>query len=206
LLFWYGSTLLVHGEYTIIKFFVCVMAVTFAAQGAGQFFSFAPDITKAISATLNVTRLLNHIPDIDVWNGGGKRATLSGNIQFKNVHFNYPTRPDVPVLRGLNLNIQAGQYAALVGESGCGKSTTVGLIERFYDPVAGEVTVDGVPISEYNLADYRSQISIVSQEPTLYQGTIRFNILLGADGASQEEIDQAAKAANVISKTRSLLT
>jgi ATP-binding cassette, subfamily B (MDR/TAP), member 1 len=70
------------------------------------------------------------------------------------------------VLRGLNLDIKPGQYVALVGSSGCGKSTTVALIERFYDPIAGEVLVDGVPVSQYNLSDYRKNISIVSQEPT----------------------------------------
>lgn len=74
--------------------------------------------------------------------------------------------PDVPVLRGLNLDVRPGQYVALVGASGCGKSTTVGLIERFYDPIAGDVLVDGIPVSDYNLADYRRNISIVSQEPT----------------------------------------
>jgi len=67
---------------------------------------------------------------------------------------------------GLNLEVQAGQFVALVGASGCGKSTTVGLVERFYDPIAGQVLVDGIPVSEYNLADYRKTISIVSQEPT----------------------------------------
>jgi len=86
-----------------------------------------------------------------------------GNSTLKGVA-NY--RPDVPVLRGLNLNIKPGTYVALVGASGCGKSTTVGLVERFYDPVAGEVLVDGVPVSGYNLSEYRKNISIVSQEPT----------------------------------------
>lgn len=70
------------------------------------------------------------------------------------------------MLRGFNLEVQAGQYVALVGASGCGKSTTVGLIERFYDPIAGQILVDGIPLSEYNLADYRKTISIVNQEPT----------------------------------------
>lgn len=144
------------------------MSITFAAQGAGQFFSFAPDITKATSATLNVTRLLEHVPDIDIWSSEGKQVDQleSGHIQFRNVHFTYPTRPDVPVLRGLNLDVKSGQYVALVGASGCGKSTTVGLIERFYDPIMGDVLVDGVTVSEYNLAEYRKGISIVSQEPT----------------------------------------
>ena len=152
----------------MIQFFVCLMSITFAAQGAGQFFSFAPDITKATSATLKVTRLLDHIPDIDIWSAEGKKIDQleNGHIQFRNVHFTYPTRPDVPVLRGLNLDVKPGQYVALVGASGCGKSTTVGLIERFYDPIMGDVLVDGVPVSEYNLAEYRKSISIVSQEPT----------------------------------------
>ena len=70
------------------------------------------------------------------------------------------------VLKGLNLDIKPGQYVALVGTSGCGKSTTVGLIERFYDPIAGEVLIDGIPVSSYNLSKYRQNISIVSQEPT----------------------------------------
>ena len=94
LLFWYGSTLLASGEYTIVQFFVCMMAVVFGAQGAGQFFSFAPDITKAVSATTTVTRLLEHTPDIDVWNNEGKSVDRleSGHIEFRNVHFTYPTR------------------------------------------------------------------------------------------------------------------
>ena len=93
-MFWYGSTLLRSGEYSIIQFFVCMMAVVFGAQGAGQFFSFAPDITKATSATVNVTRLLEHIPDIDVWSKEGKSVEQleAGHIEFKNVVFSYPTR------------------------------------------------------------------------------------------------------------------
>ena len=76
--------------------------------------------------------------------------------------------PDVPVLRGLNLDIKSGQYVALVGSSGCGKSTTVALIERFYDPIGGEVLIDGTPVSAYNLSEYRKNISIVTQEPTYF--------------------------------------
>jgi ATP-binding cassette, subfamily B (MDR/TAP), member 1 len=126
------------------------------------------------------------------------------------------SRIEVPVLRGLNLEVKPGQYVALVGPSGCGKTTCVSLLERFYDPLIGRITVDGVLVSEYNLSDYRKCVSLVSQEPTyktsssivnfdsLYQGTVRFNILLGANelDPTQEEIDQACKSANV----RTLLT
>lgn len=133
--------------------FVCLLTVMFEAQGTGHFFSFAPDISKATSATVNVTRLLEHKPDIDVWSKDGKVVGQleCDHIEFRNICFSYPTRyvdrlscwdrREIPVLRGLNLEVQAGKYVALVGASGCDKSTTVGLIERFYDPTAGQVLV-----------------------------------------------------------------
>jgi ATP-binding cassette subfamily B (MDR/TAP) protein 1 len=102
----------------------------------------------------------------------------------------------------LNLTVKPGQYVALVGASGCGKSTTIALMERFYDPLSGGVYVDGREISSLNLNEYRSHIALVSQEPTLYQGTIKENILLGADAEqdvdiSDERIIQACKDANI---------
>jgi len=103
------------------------------------------------------------------------------------------------VLRGLSLTVKPGQYVALVGASGCGKSTTIALLERFYDPLAGGVYVDGKEISSLNLNDYRSFLALVSQEPTLYQGTIRDNVLLGADreDVPDEDIEFACREANI---------
>jgi ATP-binding cassette subfamily B (MDR/TAP) protein 1 len=93
LIFWYGSTLLREQEYSVLQFFVCLLAVTLGSQGSAQFYSFAPDITKAISAVINITRLLEHKPDIDVWSTEGVTDRLErGHIEFKNVHFSYPTR------------------------------------------------------------------------------------------------------------------
>src|SRR5579859_8259335 len=130
--------------------------------------SFAPDISKARSSSVNVNRLMEQTPQIDSWSGKGKHVDSldQGHLQFKDVHFRYPTRPHVPVLRGLDIEVKPGQYVALVGSSGCGKSTAVALIERFYDPLIGEVLVDGVPVKEYNLTDFRRSLSLVSQEPT----------------------------------------
>jgi len=107
-------------------------------------------------------------PVIDSRSAKGKRieSLPGGHLEFKDVHFRYPTRPHVPVLRGLNFEVKPGQYVALVGSSGCGKSTAVGLIERFYDPMVGEVLVDGMNVGGYNLSEYRKNISLVSQEPT----------------------------------------
>lgn len=101
----------------------------------------------------------------------------------------------------MTLDIPAGKYVALVGPSGCGKSTTIQLLERFYDPQSGTVTIDGVDIREMNVQSLRSQMALVSQEPTLYAGTVRFNILLGAakpmDEVTEEEVVQACKEANI---------
>lgn len=144
--------------------------------------------------------LFDRRPEIDSWSPHGEPFKhVEGTIEFRDVHFRYPTRPEQPVLRGLNLTVKPGQYVALVGASGCGKSTTIALLERFYDPVAGGVYIDGKEVSSLNLKDYRSFLALVSQEPTLYQGSIRENVLLGADNddVSEEAIVQACKDANI---------
>ncbi|KOS19776.1 Leptomycin B resistance protein pmd1 [Escovopsis weberi] len=198
--FWYGGTLIGKGEYNMFEFFFCFMAVIFGAQSAGSIFSFAPDMGKAHQAARELKELFDRKPTIDAWSTEGERVPeVEGNIEFRDVHFRYPTRPEQPVLRGLNLNIRAGQYVALVGASGCGKSTTIALLERFYDPLAGGVFVDGKEISSLNLNEYRSHIALVSQEPTLYQGTIKENILLGTSdlSVSDEAIEHACREANI---------
>ena len=198
--FWYGGTLIASHEFTMFQFFLCFSAVIFGAQSAGTIFSFAPDMGKAKHAASELKTLFDRKPEIDCWSPDGEKVNdIEGTIEFRDVHFRYPTRPEQPVLRGLNLTVKPGQYVALVGASGCGKSTTVALLERFYDPLSGGVFVDGKEISSLNVNDYRSFLALVSQEPTLYQGSIRENILLGADkdDVPEEEIVQACKDANI---------
>lgn len=197
--FWYGGSLMAKGQYDMFQFFVCFMAVTFGAQSAGTIFSFAPDMGKAHQAASELKTLFDRKPTIDTWSNDGEAVeTVEGDIEFRDVHFRYPTRPEQPVLRGLNLTIRPGQYVALVGASGCGKSTTISLLERFYDPLHGGVFVDGKEISSLNVNQYRSFLALVSQEPTLYQGTIKENILLGADEeVSDEAIEFACKESNI---------
>lgn len=217
--FWYGGTLIARGEYSLFQFFVVFSEIIFGAQSAGTIFSFAPDMGKARTAAAELKRLFDRQPTIDTWSQEGERVSRSeknavrGTIEFRDVHFRYPTRPDVPVLRGLNLDVQPGQYIALVGPSGCGKSTTIALLERFYNPLAGGIYVDGREISSLNVNDYRASIALVSQEPTLYAGTIRENILLGAaheaggDGSpavSDAQIEAVCREANIYEFVMSL--
>ncbi|KAK2031832.1 ABC transporter [Colletotrichum zoysiae] len=197
--FWYGATLIAANEYTMFQFFVCFSAIIFGAQSAGSIFSFAPDMGKAHQAARELKVLFDRKPTIDTWSDqGAKLDAVDGTLEFRGVHFRYPTRPEQPVLRGLDLVVHPGQYVALVGASGCGKSTTIALLERFYDPLAGAVFVDGKEISTLNVNDYRSFIALVSQEPTLYQGTIRENIVLGANSeVTDEAIEFACREANI---------
>jgi ATP-binding cassette subfamily B (MDR/TAP) protein 1 len=125
-----------------------------------------------------------------------KRRKIKGVIEFRDVHFTYPTRPEVTVLAGLSLEIAAGKTVALVGPSGSGKSTVIGLIERFYDVQKGSVLIDGRDIRSYSLTHLRSHVALVSQEPTLFSGTIRDNIMYGDEHATEEEVTSAAMLAN----------
>ncbi|KAI9374167.1 P-loop containing nucleoside triphosphate hydrolase protein [Aspergillus egyptiacus] len=198
--FWYGGTLLGKHEYDMFRFFVCFSEILFGAQSAGTVFSFAPDMGKAKNAAAEFHRLFDRQPEIDNWSEEGEKLdSMKGEIEFQDVHFRYPTRPEQPVLRGLNLTVKPGQYIALVGPSGCGKSTTIALLERFYDAIAGSILVDGKDIAKLNLNSYRSFLALVSQEPTLYQGTIKENILLGIaeHDVPEEALVQACKDANI---------
>ncbi|KAI0050297.1 P-loop containing nucleoside triphosphate hydrolase protein [Auriscalpium vulgare] len=209
LVFWYGSRLVANQEFSTSDFFVGLMSTVFGAIQAGNVFAFVPDVSSARGAAADIITLLDARPEVDAESTEGKvPQNVRGHIRFENIHFRYPTRPGVRVLRNLNLEVKPGTYIALVGASGCGKSTTIQLVERFYDPLAGTVYLDGQPISEFNVQEYRKHIALVSQEPTLYAGTVRFNILLGAtkpvEEVTQEELEAACRDANILEFIQSL--
>jgi ATP-binding cassette subfamily B (MDR/TAP) protein 1 len=135
---------------------------------AGNVFTFVPDASKANGSAASIFRLADYAPAIDSLTTEGIQlnpAEVKGHIRMEGVHFRYPSRPSVRVLRELDIDVPPGTYVALVGPSGCGKSTTVQMLERFYDPLAGRVTLDGVDIKDLNVSSYRSQMALVSQEP-----------------------------------------
>jgi ABC-type multidrug transport system fused ATPase/permease subunit len=121
---------------------------------------------------------------------------LTGNVEFVDVEFNYPSRENIKILDKLSLKIRAGQTVALVGASGSGKSTCIQLIQRFYDTLVGSVLIDGKDIKTFNLNWLRTQLGVVNQEPVLFGTTIMENIRFGREDVTEMEIVQATKAAN----------
>ncbi|KZL85788.1 abc transporter [Colletotrichum incanum] len=199
LIFWYGGRLLASREYSLIDFFVCFMAVVQGAEAAGQGLSYGPNAAQASAAANRIISLRNtsrqnshitpeQIPDTE---GGVK-------IELRNAHFRYPTR-DIPVFRGIDLTINKGQFAALVGPSGCGKTSIISLMERFYSLDKGDILCNGKSIYSLDANQYRKNISLVAQEPCMFQGTIRENIFLGIDAEtiSDERLHQVCRDASI---------
>lgn len=149
------------------------------------------------SAAYKMFETIKRKPEIDAYDTRGEKLQdIRGDIQLCDVHFCYPARPNEQIFRGFSLFIPSGTTAALVGQSGSGKSTVISLIERFYDPQAGQVLIDGINLKEFQLKWIRSKIGLVSQEPVLFTGSIKDNIAYGKDGATAEEIRVAAELAN----------
>jgi ATP-binding cassette, subfamily B, bacterial len=178
----------------LIMFFTYTAIIGGAIAGLGNFYT---ELVGAVGATERVREILNSESEVtlrDVVVLPEKK--LKGNIEFRDIHFQYPSRADVGVLKGINLNIKAGQKIALVGPSGAGKSTIVQLILKFYNPTEGGIFVDGKNINDLDITDYRSNMAIVPQEVQLFGGTIRENILYGKPNATDDEIIEAAKKSN----------
>ncbi|KAM6338499.1 ATP-dependent translocase ABCB1 [Podargus strigoides] len=205
--FRFGAYLVVNGHMEFKSVFLVFSAVVFGAMALGQTSSFAPDYAKAKVSAAHMFLLFERVPSIDSYSEEGEKPeTFGGSITLKDVAFNYPNRPEVKILQGLNLNVEKGQTLALVGSSGCGKSTVVQLLERFYDPLDGEMLFDGKSLKALNIQWLRAQIGIVSQEPILFDCTIAENIAYGDNSrlVSNEEIVNAAKEANIHSFIDSL--
>jgi ATP-binding cassette, subfamily B (MDR/TAP), member 1 len=200
--FWYGSRLLSTGEYTSDQFFTVFIAVIFSGEAAAQFFGYTTSITKGQKAANYILWLNSTVPTVRETPDaeGGEKDDFDGaaEVECEGLEFSYPLRPKYKVLRGIDVNAKAGQSLAFVGASGCGKTTMIALIERFYDPTSGLISVNGRNIAKLCPRKYRSNLALVQQEPTLYQMSVRENIALGLEGdATEEEIDNACRKANI---------
>lgn len=206
--FWFGSRFVLDGKYTFNDMNVVMFAVVFTSVSLGQVSTFAPNIAKAKQAAVNIFELIDSKPTVDPFSETGKKPTsIEGRVTLKNVKFAYPRRPEVNVMTDTSIEIQPGQTIALVGESGCGKSTMMWLLERFYDTQGGQVMVDGIDVKDLNVGWLRRQIGLVTQEPKLFAHSIKDNIRYGRIGkneegiplldAKDEEVQEVAKAANI---------
>ncbi|KAI1045107.1 hypothetical protein LB505_011911 [Fusarium chuoi] len=191
--FWYGCYLLSFDQISIYAFFVAFLGVFFSGQSAAQLFQYSTSVTKGINAANYIFWLQDLQPSVRETDENRGNGPGSGDtVNIRDVHFSYPLRPEMRILRGINVNIKKGQFVAFVGASGCGKSTMIALLERFYDPTTGSIDIDSACLTSLNPRLYRRIVGLVQQEPALLQGSIRENIALGVDEPSDDTISSSA--------------
>ncbi|KAG4091930.1 P-loop containing nucleoside triphosphate hydrolase protein [Neocallimastix lanati (nom. inval.)] len=198
--FYFGYIFLKSGDISFEDMFKIVMAIIFTSGNVGQASIAIPDLVKSGNAFGRILQTVNRKSKIDASSSEGcKKNKLNGEISFNHLRFHYPSRPDITVLRlrENKIHVPEGKTLALVGGSGCGKSTLIGLLLRWYDAEKGEILVDGQKNIDYNLKWLRGQMGIVSQEPCLFNISIKENIRYGKQNATDEEIKEAAKKANI---------
>ncbi|CAA2933464.1 ABC transporter B family member 20 [Olea europaea subsp. europaea] len=197
LLLWYTALSVKNGYMNLATALKEYMVFSFATFALVEPFGLAPYILKRRKSLTSVFEIIDRVPEIDPDdNSALKPPNVYGSIEFKNVDFSYPTRPEILVLSNFSLKVNGGQTIAVVGVSGSGKSTIISLIERFYDPVAGQVLLDGRDLKSYDLRWLRSHLGLVQQEPIIFSTTIRENIIYARHNASEAEMKEAARIAN----------
>jgi ABC-type multidrug transport system fused ATPase/permease subunit len=193
---WFGGREVIQHELTaggLVQFLLYLFVV---AIGVGSLGSLWGDLMAGVGASHRIFEIIEREPAFT--DEGKVPAQVKGEVEFSNVHFAYPTRPDIEVLNGLSFKVSAGQTIALVGMSGGGKSTVASLIPRFYDVVSGAIRFDGELITDLKVSWLREQIGIVSQEPVLISSTIEENIRYGKPEATDVEVREAARSANTL--------
>ncbi|KAF4122881.1 ABC-type multidrug transport system, ATPase and permease component [Geosmithia morbida] len=223
LAYWWGSKLMLRGEYTQTEFLIIFMAMLTAAKIWASMFTLAPEFSRAYSSLCRLLTVIelssNSLVDQRAHGTGASSAGSLGDIEktaeprpkailsdqggvrisFKDVSFSYPNRPDSRVLDNVSFEIAKNQFVGLVGPSGAGKSTIMNLVQQLYSPTEGTATIDGQDVTT-GLDSLRDSIALVPQDPSLFQGSVRFNVGLGAPSdreATQEEIEEACRLANI---------
>ncbi|KAI0356873.1 P-loop containing nucleoside triphosphate hydrolase protein [Trametes cingulata] len=196
LLFYVGAVLIANGTYSYLQMIQTLQLVVFSVSIGSQLMSFTHRIAKSLRATRDFHRLLKLSTLTDECRGI-LRPQIAGNVSFNNVSFSYPERPDVPVLKDLSVEIAENECVAIVGSSGCGKSTMAALLQRLYEPSSGCITVGPHALRSTEVHHLRDHVSVVSQQPNLFDASIAENIAYGNKSLTLADIQRAAKAANV---------
>lgn len=181
--------------------FIAIWCVMEAVKQFAIVHGYGSDVGKGKTAANKIFKIIDS-PD---QTGGNLKPDIKGEIEFKDVWFRYPSRPDKWVLQGLSVKISAEEQVALVGESGCGKSTTVSLLLRFYDPERGAIFIDGHDIRDLDITHLRKSMGLIMQEPTLFNCSIKDNILYGNSDATSQDIFDSASTANALEFIQSSL-
>ncbi|KAF2156311.1 ABC multidrug transporter SitT [Myriangium duriaei CBS 260.36] len=218
LAYWWGAKQIIAHNYTQTQFLIVVFSLLVGALLWSQMFALAPELSAARAAMARILSLIElgsagmqgHVhppptPALDIESSAEKVSPypISGaasSVKFVDVHFSYPARPDIPVLKGLNIHVRPGQCCALVGPSGAGKSTIISLVERLYTPSSGAILIDGADVTQTRDVAFRDSIALVPQESVLFEGSVEFNVGLGArpgQVVSLEEIQEACRLANI---------
>ncbi|KAK2632589.1 hypothetical protein EUGRSUZ_L01362 [Eucalyptus grandis] len=194
---YYGSRMVMYHGYKGGTVYVVGAAITFGGVALGAALSNLKYFSEACSAGERIEEVIKRVPLIDPENMEGQTIpNLEGNIEFRHIEFAYPSRPENIIFGDFSLTIPSGKTLALVGGSGSGKSTVISLLQRFYDPLSGQILLDGIAINKLQIKWLRSQMGLVSQEPTLFATSIKENILFGKENAEMKEVIEAAKASN----------
>lgn len=179
--------------------FSVTQALIMGSVSIANSLAYAPNFQKGITSAAKINQLMERKPHIQDPVDGKKNWEAYGSVNYYKTEFFYPSRPSSQILQGLNLDVMQGQTVALVGSSGCGKSTCIQLMVRYYDATNGYVAIDEKDVTSVSLENLRSQIGIVSQEPSLFDRTIAENVAYGDNSReiSQAEIIEASKQANI---------
>lgn len=194
---WYGGNLVIEHEMQLADLLTFLFYTTFIGGSMAGLGDIYGQLQNSIGASERLLEILEEKEEVDI-NKNLHFKKVAGNIRYNDVRFSYPTRKDIEVLKGINLEINSGEKVALVGQSGGGKSTIVQLLMKMYETDTGNITIDGVPINDQDVTELRSNIAIVPQEVMLFGGTIEENIRYGKPNATEAEVIEAAQRANAL--------